>query len=171
MSRFVISCFQKSKRKKWAAGRGQKELQLSHSSTNQRVSWAIISCVTMQKWMNYLAPNFDRWGIWDRCIFFLRNIFAFTHIHSYPQASIYCVRFVLQVLGAAEFRQLVWHVLMGNQVIWRGADPGLIQSAFTVLKVFYYCVSLCLIRRNRVIVRIRVNLDEWSHWWEHQLIV
>ena len=41
----------------------------------------------------------------------------------------------LQVLGAPEFRQLVWHVLMGNQVIWRGADPGLIQSAFTVLKV------------------------------------
>uniref|UniRef100_A0A672HU57 Folliculin n=1 Tax=Salarias fasciatus TaxID=181472 RepID=A0A672HU57_SALFA len=41
---------------------------------------------------------------------------------------------VLQVLGATDFRQLAWHVLMGNQVIWRGADPGLIQSAFTVLK-------------------------------------
>ncbi|XP_061091048.1 folliculin isoform X2 [Conger conger] len=38
------------------------------------------------------------------------------------------------VLGATEFRQLAWHVLMGNQVIWRGADPSLIQSAFTVLK-------------------------------------
>uniref|UniRef100_A0A8C6WJZ2 Folliculin n=1 Tax=Neogobius melanostomus TaxID=47308 RepID=A0A8C6WJZ2_9GOBI len=39
-----------------------------------------------------------------------------------------------QVLGAAEFRHLVWHVLMGNQVIWRSANPGLIQSAFIVLK-------------------------------------
>ncbi|KAM3614278.1 uncharacterized protein V6R79_012084 [Siganus canaliculatus] len=44
------------------------------------------------------------------------------------------LRHLRQVLGAAEFRQLVWHVLMGNQVIWRGADPQLIQSAFTVLK-------------------------------------
>uniref|UniRef100_A0A8C3AMM9 Folliculin n=1 Tax=Cyclopterus lumpus TaxID=8103 RepID=A0A8C3AMM9_CYCLU len=34
----------------------------------------------------------------------------------------------------SSFRLLVWHVLMGNQVIWRGADPRLIQSAFTVLK-------------------------------------
>lgn len=44
---------------------------------------------------------------------------------------------VLQVLGAADFRQLVWHVLMGNQVIWRGAESSLIQSAFIVLKVIH----------------------------------
>ncbi|XP_066568765.1 folliculin isoform X2 [Amia ocellicauda] len=44
------------------------------------------------------------------------------------------LRHLRQVLGASEFRQLTWHVLMGNQVIWRGADPQLIQSAFTVLK-------------------------------------
>ncbi|KAI2655392.1 Folliculin [Labeo rohita] len=44
------------------------------------------------------------------------------------------LRHLRQVLGATDFRQLAWHVLMGNQVIWRGADPGLIQSAFNVLK-------------------------------------
>ncbi|XP_077454222.1 folliculin isoform X2 [Stigmatopora argus] len=44
------------------------------------------------------------------------------------------LRHLRQVLGAAEFRQVAWHVLMGNQVIWRGADAWLIQSAFTVLK-------------------------------------
>ncbi|XP_076010897.1 folliculin [Genypterus blacodes] len=44
------------------------------------------------------------------------------------------LRHLRQVLGPTEFRQLSWHVLMGNQVIWRGADPGLIQSAFIVLK-------------------------------------
>uniref|UniRef100_A0A8C9SY77 Folliculin n=1 Tax=Scleropages formosus TaxID=113540 RepID=A0A8C9SY77_SCLFO len=51
-------------------------------------------------------------------------------------AAVNCniLHFIKQVLGAVEFRQLAWHVLMGNQVIWRGADPSLIQSAFTVLK-------------------------------------
>ncbi|XP_052434343.1 folliculin isoform X1 [Carassius gibelio] len=44
------------------------------------------------------------------------------------------LRHLRQVLGASDFRQLAWHVLMGNQVMWRGADPGLIQSAFNVLK-------------------------------------
>ncbi|XP_073703610.1 folliculin [Garra rufa] len=44
------------------------------------------------------------------------------------------LRHLRQVLGSTDFRQLAWHVLMGNQVIWRGADPGLIQSAFNVLK-------------------------------------
>uniref|UniRef100_A0A8C4GFC8 Folliculin n=1 Tax=Dicentrarchus labrax TaxID=13489 RepID=A0A8C4GFC8_DICLA len=51
-----------------------------------------------------------------------------------PGPKFRSLRHLRQVLGATEFRQLVWHVLMGNQVIWRGADPGLIQSAFTVLK-------------------------------------
>ncbi|XP_067305091.1 folliculin [Pseudorasbora parva] len=44
------------------------------------------------------------------------------------------LRHLRQVLGTTDFRHLTWHVLMGNQVIWRGADPGLIQSAFNVLK-------------------------------------
>lgn len=44
------------------------------------------------------------------------------------------LRHLRQVLGASEFRHLAWHVLMGNQVIWRSSDPGLIQSAFIVLK-------------------------------------
>ncbi|XP_013868143.1 folliculin [Austrofundulus limnaeus] len=44
------------------------------------------------------------------------------------------LRHLRQVFGANDFRQLAWHVLMGNQVIWRSADPGLIHSAFTVLK-------------------------------------
>ncbi|XP_058874313.1 folliculin-like [Acipenser ruthenus] len=44
------------------------------------------------------------------------------------------LRHMRQVLGASEFRSLAWHVLMGNQVIWRGADHHLIQSAFNVLK-------------------------------------
>ncbi|XP_041797904.1 folliculin isoform X1 [Chelmon rostratus] len=51
-----------------------------------------------------------------------------------PGPKFRSLRHLRQVLGAAEFRHLVWHVLMGNQVIWRGADPCLIQSAFTVLK-------------------------------------
>ncbi|XP_071326996.1 folliculin isoform X1 [Trachinotus anak] len=51
-----------------------------------------------------------------------------------PGPKFRSLRHLRQVLGAAEFRQLAWHVLMGNQVIWRGAHPGLIQSAFTVLK-------------------------------------
>ncbi|XP_054869441.1 folliculin [Amphiprion ocellaris] len=51
-----------------------------------------------------------------------------------PGLKFRSLRHLRQVLGAADFRQLAWHVLMGNQVIWRGADPGLIQSAFTVLK-------------------------------------
>ncbi|XP_034030530.1 folliculin [Thalassophryne amazonica] len=51
-----------------------------------------------------------------------------------PGPKFRSLRHLRQVLGAVEFRQLAWHVLMGNQVIWRGADPGLIHSAFTVLK-------------------------------------
>lgn len=51
-----------------------------------------------------------------------------------PGPKFKSLRHLRQVLGAAEFRHLAWHVLMGNQVVWRGADPGLIQSAFIVLK-------------------------------------
>ncbi|XP_056142592.1 folliculin [Lampris incognitus] len=55
-------------------------------------------------------------------------------LEGFPGPKFKSLRHLRQVLGAAEFRQLAWHVLMGNQVIWRGADQGLIQSAFTVLK-------------------------------------
>ncbi|XP_067094333.1 folliculin [Osmerus mordax] len=51
-----------------------------------------------------------------------------------PGPKFRSLRHLRQVVGANEFRQLAWHVLMGNQVIWRGADPGLIQSAFEILK-------------------------------------
>ncbi|KAM9309062.1 folliculin isoform 2-T2 [Pholidichthys leucotaenia] len=56
------------------------------------------------------------------------------YLNELPGPQFRSLRHLRQVLGAAEFRQLAWHVLMGNQVIWRGADSGLIQSAFTVLK-------------------------------------
>ncbi|NXY50445.1 FLCN protein, partial [Ceuthmochares aereus] len=42
--------------------------------------------------------------------------------------------FVFQVLGASSFRMLAWHVLMGNQVIWKARDMDLVQSAFDVLR-------------------------------------
>uniref|UniRef100_A0A2K5YLT3 Folliculin n=1 Tax=Mandrillus leucophaeus TaxID=9568 RepID=A0A2K5YLT3_MANLE len=40
----------------------------------------------------------------------------------------------LAVLGAPSFRMLAWHVLMGNQVIWKSGDVDLVQSAFEVLR-------------------------------------
>lgn len=57
-----------------------------------------------------------------------------TKLDELPGPKFRSLRHLRQVLGAPDFRQLAWHVLMGNQVIWRGADPVLIQSAFTVLK-------------------------------------
>ncbi|XP_041962840.1 folliculin isoform X1 [Alosa alosa] len=51
-----------------------------------------------------------------------------------PGPKFKSLRHLRQVLGGAEFRQLAWHVLMGNQVIWRGGNPVLIHSAFSVLK-------------------------------------
>lgn len=57
-----------------------------------------------------------------------------TKLEEIPGPKFRSLRHLRQVLGAAEFRHLAWHVLMGNQVIWRSADPGLIQSAFIVLK-------------------------------------
>lgn len=45
------------------------------------------------------------------------------------------VWFFFQVLGASAFRMLAWHVLMGNQVIWKARDMDLVQSAFDVLRV------------------------------------
>ncbi|KAJ0039424.1 hypothetical protein NL108_014557, partial [Boleophthalmus pectinirostris] len=57
-----------------------------------------------------------------------------TNLEEIPGPKFRSLRHLRQVLGATEFRILAWHVLMGNQVIWRSADPGLIQSAFIVLK-------------------------------------
>lgn len=57
-----------------------------------------------------------------------------TKLEEIPGPKFSSLRHLRQVLGAAEFRHLAWHVLMGNQVIWRSADAGLIQSAFIVLK-------------------------------------
>ncbi|NWQ86712.1 FLCN protein, partial [Burhinus bistriatus] len=44
------------------------------------------------------------------------------------------LRHMRQVLGASAFRMLAWHVLMGNQVIWKARDTDLVQSAFDVLR-------------------------------------
>ncbi|XP_017506673.1 folliculin isoform X1 [Manis javanica] len=44
------------------------------------------------------------------------------------------LRHMRQVLGALSFRTLAWHVLMGNQVIWKSRDMDLVQSAFDVLR-------------------------------------
>lgn len=43
------------------------------------------------------------------------------------------LRHMRQVLSPAAFRVLAWHVLMGNQVIWRGVNRRLIESAINVL--------------------------------------
>lgn len=50
------------------------------------------------------------------------------------QAVFRSLRHMRQVLGSSAFRILAWHVLMGNQVIWKGQDQDLIQSAFQVLQ-------------------------------------
>ncbi|XP_040830475.1 folliculin isoform X2 [Ochotona curzoniae] len=44
------------------------------------------------------------------------------------------LRHMRQVLGAPSFRMLAWHVLMGNQVIWKSKDVDLVHSAFEVLR-------------------------------------
>ncbi|XP_051921099.1 folliculin isoform X2 [Hippocampus zosterae] len=55
------------------------------------------------------------------------------HDDESPGPKFRSLRHLRQALGPADFRQVAWHVLMGNQVIWRGAEPRLIQSAFTAL--------------------------------------
>ncbi|XP_053767285.1 folliculin isoform X2 [Desmodus rotundus] len=55
------------------------------------------------------------------------------------------LRHMRQVLGAQSFRMLAWHVLMGNQVIWKSRDPDLVLSAFEVLQVggsLFLCAAL-----------------------------
>uniref|UniRef100_A0A8C4N6N8 Folliculin n=1 Tax=Eptatretus burgeri TaxID=7764 RepID=A0A8C4N6N8_EPTBU len=44
------------------------------------------------------------------------------------------LRQMRQVLGPAWFRVVAWHVLLGNQVIWRGEKESLIRSAFVLLE-------------------------------------
>ncbi|XP_010883180.1 folliculin [Esox lucius] len=61
-------------------------------------------------------------------------LFAEEKAGGHPGPKFRSLRHLRQVLGTTDFRQLAWHVLMGNQVILRGADPGLIQSAFRMLK-------------------------------------
>lgn len=87
----------------------------------------------------------------------------------------------MQVLGAAEFRQLAWHVLMGNQVIWRGADPGLIQSAFTMLKVHSAATASLVARQEKwsdceaveYYLRQELNINTYQdpHYLNHNVII
>ncbi|XP_057630983.1 folliculin isoform X1 [Chionomys nivalis] len=52
-----------------------------------------------------------------------------------PKLSVFkSLRHMRQVLGASSFRMLAWHVLMGNQVIWKSRDVNLVHSAFEVLR-------------------------------------
>ena len=44
------------------------------------------------------------------------------------------LRHMRDILQPPLFRALVWHLLIGNQVIWRGRDQELITSALHVLK-------------------------------------
>ncbi|XP_051921098.1 folliculin isoform X1 [Hippocampus zosterae] len=67
------------------------------------------------------------------------------HDDESPGPKFRSLRHLRQALGPADFRQVAWHVLMGNQVIWRGAEPRLIQSAFTVLKALLPVGCVCSI--------------------------
>ncbi|NXQ63952.1 FLCN protein, partial [Anthoscopus minutus] len=64
-----------------------------------------------------LMPDCNSWNIAHRRLSVFRSL-----------------RHMRQVLGAAAFRMLAWHVLMGNQVIWKARDMDLVQSAFDVLR-------------------------------------
>ncbi|NXA67244.1 FLCN protein, partial [Mohoua ochrocephala] len=64
-----------------------------------------------------LMPDCNSWNIAHRRLSVFRSL-----------------RHMRQVLGASAFRMLAWHVLMGNQVIWKARDMDLVQSAFDVLR-------------------------------------
>ncbi|XP_052536527.1 folliculin [Tympanuchus pallidicinctus] len=64
-----------------------------------------------------LMPDCSRWNVAHRRLSVFRSL-----------------RHMRQVLGASAFRMLAWHVLMGNQVIWKARDMDLVQSAFDVLR-------------------------------------
>ncbi|NWV70828.1 FLCN protein, partial [Malurus elegans] len=64
-----------------------------------------------------LMPDCNSWNVSHRRLSVFRSL-----------------RHMRQVLGASAFRMLAWHVLMGNQVIWKARDMDLVQSAFDVLR-------------------------------------
>ncbi|XP_056359828.1 folliculin [Oenanthe melanoleuca] len=64
-----------------------------------------------------LMPDCNSWNVAHRRLSVFRSL-----------------RHMRQVLGASAFRMLAWHVLMGNQVIWKAQDMDLVQSAFDVLR-------------------------------------
>ncbi|NXK90829.1 FLCN protein, partial [Formicarius rufipectus] len=64
-----------------------------------------------------LMPDCNSWNVAHRRLSVFRSL-----------------RHMRQVLGASAFRMLAWHVLMGNQVIWKARDRDLVQSAFDVLR-------------------------------------
>ncbi|NWQ81456.1 FLCN protein, partial [Columbina picui] len=64
-----------------------------------------------------LMPDCNNWNVAHRRLSVFRSL-----------------RHMRQVLGASAFRMLAWHVLMGNQVIWKARDSDLVQSAFDVLR-------------------------------------
>ncbi|XP_005425992.1 folliculin isoform X1 [Geospiza fortis] len=64
-----------------------------------------------------LVPDCNSWNVAHRRLSVFRSL-----------------RHMRQVLGASAFRMLAWHVLMGNQVIWKAQDMDLVQSAFDVLR-------------------------------------
>ncbi|NXP56668.1 FLCN protein, partial [Heliornis fulica] len=64
-----------------------------------------------------LMPDCNSWNVAHRRLSVFRSL-----------------RHMRQVLGASAFRMLAWHVLMGNQVIWKARDSDLVQSAFDVLR-------------------------------------
>ncbi|NWY14662.1 FLCN protein, partial [Aphelocoma coerulescens] len=64
-----------------------------------------------------LMPDCNSWNVAHRRLSVFRSL-----------------RHMRQVLGASAFRMLAWHVLMGNQVIWKARDTDLVQSAFDVLR-------------------------------------
>ncbi|KAI6076546.1 Folliculin [Aix galericulata] len=64
-----------------------------------------------------LMPDCSSWNVAHRRLSVFRSL-----------------RHMRQVLGASAFRMLAWHVLMGNQVIWKARDVDLVQSAFDVLR-------------------------------------
>ncbi|KAM4892019.1 folliculin isoform 4-T6 [Sylvia borin] len=64
-----------------------------------------------------LVPDCNSWNVAHRRLSVFRSL-----------------RHMRQVLGASAFRMLAWHVLMGNQVIWKARDVDLVQSAFDVLR-------------------------------------
>uniref|UniRef100_G1RSS0 Folliculin n=1 Tax=Nomascus leucogenys TaxID=61853 RepID=G1RSS0_NOMLE len=67
------------------------------------------------------------------------------------------LRHMRQVLGAPSFRMLAWHVLMGNQVIWKSGDVDLVQSAFEVASSRPWSESCCPPQTMLPVGCVRIN--------------